>query len=122
MKSLPAMQSVKFESIITSYGIQNTSYIAKQGYYNCELPGLYLVTLTTMTYNARDVYFHIYQNSRYLVDLYVVNNSVDYYGASASVVVQLNRDDKITVKPAATTYIYGKPSRQSTCITIIKIK
>ena len=68
-------------------------------------------------------HFKIYKNDQYLVDLFISNGKTDYWHtSSASFVIQLDRDDKVTVQPDRELRIYGVSSYQGTCITFVKVK
>ena len=105
--------------VVTSTGIGNDISLSKDGYFFCERPGLYFVSLTVMSI-THDEYFHVYRNSQYLVSTFLFyDNSGSWHSSSVSLVVHLNRDDKISVKPTRSEIVYGYTSQQTTCITIM---
>lgn len=120
-------EPIIFPSIVTSFGVQNLSSLATIGEFRTESPGLYLITLTVMV-RTSGTNFRVYRNSiHHLLDVYVSDVYRLQRSSSGSVVLFLDRDDQITVKPDKSVYnhfrIYSRivALPKATCLTIVKI-
>lgn len=108
---------VHFSSIITAYGMKSVSPLKKLGIFICEKAGLYFISLAEKS----DANFHIYKNSEYLIDLYTAISNT-YHSGTASAVTSLAPKDEVSVEPAKDSQVFSYIDRQSTCITIVKIR
>lgn len=119
-KKMKTGEPILFASTIAVYGVRNLN-LADEGYFKCERHGLYFVSVSVLA-KAPDPLFYIYKNSRKLVIVYPTNvGSKHWYSGSASVVIQLDINDQISVKAGRNVEIYGDEDLRGTCFSLIKI-
>ncbi|CAC5401333.1 unnamed protein product [Mytilus coruscus] len=116
--------AIKFPDIKTSEGITNqhlTSF-KSSGVFVCEVPGLYHISVVIMS-NTNKAYVKISKNNIVLIkgniDNYYTEHQLDYHSNAAIVVTELQKDDRIDIKPGKDMLIQ---SNSYSCLTIVKVK
>ncbi|CAC5401330.1 unnamed protein product [Mytilus coruscus] len=118
--------AIKFPDIKTREGITNqhlTSF-KSSGVFVCEVPGLYHISVVIMS-NTNKAYVKISKNYIVLIkgniDNYYTEHQLDYHSNAAIVVTELQKDDRIDIKPGKDMLIQSNSESEMICISILKL-
>lgn len=108
---------VMFGSVQTSLGISGISSFKSSGKFQCEIGGLYIVSVTLTAYSS-GVHYGIFLNGNPYTYISENDNNALNQGGSTTVVVNLTSGDLLWVQLTGNTEINSSYS----CVTIVMIK
>ncbi|XP_052105929.1 complement C1q-like protein 3 isoform X1 [Mytilus californianus] len=107
-KNINAKEIVKFDKVWTNNG---NHYDPNTGIFIAPREGLYHVSTTVMSVSGKTVYAHIWQNETRTVGLFP---GTGYSEATANIVLQLSKGDKVTVRGSGNhPYLYSSSNHYS---------
>ncbi|XP_063447000.1 uncharacterized protein LOC134726524 [Mytilus trossulus] len=106
--------ALTFDSVKSSYGISNLASFKSTGYFTCETPGLYLISVVIMTHTD-DANVYINKNNNHVIYAYISDSQSA--SSPAVLVTGLEIGDTINITPAKYMYVYSDRS----CVTIVKV-
>ncbi|CAC5401337.1 unnamed protein product [Mytilus coruscus] len=123
LSSLRQRTTIKYQKIKTSEGIthQHLNSFKSSGEFVCEIPGLYHISVVTLstTHRASVV---IYQNNEELmrghINDYYDGNGVKYDIGTGIAVTKLKKDETISIK---TGHLDMEIAADDSCLTIVKV-
>lgn len=109
---------MKFPSIKTSVGINNTAEFEKTGQFTCSKSGVYLFSVFVGRESVSNAEYGLYRNRQLISNVMIdYGASGSYFSGSATVVVQITAGDILSAKAVSTFRVSGIYS----CFTVIKI-
>uniref|UniRef100_A0A0B7A6S4 C1q domain-containing protein n=1 Tax=Arion vulgaris TaxID=1028688 RepID=A0A0B7A6S4_9EUPU len=105
-QTIPEGETLKYEKVLTNNGL---GYNKEDGVFTAPKKGVYVFSINALSTEGEKFLINLYRNDNYIVSAYGTGVAAGFGAGSNTVVLAINKGDRIYVKAPREVFLSGSP-------------